>query len=487
MKAIVFSTLFLGLVHGPLTVEMDVAETVTAVEVHLDGEAVASLDGPPWRARLDLGEELAPHRLTAVAHDADGRELGRAEQWINLPRSRAEARLQVERRGDTAVARLVWRAVEHAAPASVRVWIDGAPLAVDDPGAIPLPAVEPDELHVVSAELTFPDGTTARADTAFGGAYGGETTSALTAVSVEVEGRRLADAGDAGPWLRVVDNGNLRPARVVAVDHGAASLYAVLDRGADRHLNHLGLQMGRRLGAERVELLDAAGEGSGAYRLFLPRATYGPLLETGLTAGDRLYLVRPTVEPSEAGYGLFGISEPLTLERGGGSAWLLTHLRHGAAGGPQRLAEAVATAGLWAAGSGRPRAVLLLLGPDAVDGSELTPRQVRRFLRRLGVPLVVAFVEQLDVTLTGGERRRRRARREAERERAERVAAARADWGAGVVDVAGFRDWVDLHRDLRRDVARQRILWVDGIHAPAAVRLEGAPDWVEPLAVETAP
>ncbi len=77
-------TLFLGLYHGVQTVELEVGEPVAAVELRLDGEAAGTLSGPPWKLAVDLGPELTPHELIAVARDAEGRELGRARRWVNL-------------------------------------------------------------------------------------------------------------------------------------------------------------------------------------------------------------------------------------------------------------------------------------------------------------------------------------------------------------------------------------------------------------------
>lgn len=488
---ITFLTLFLGLTFGVQTVELAVESPVAAVELRLDGAVRRRLEGPPWNAGIDFGPGLGPWRLEAVAFGTDGVELGRAARWVNLGGDERAARLWVEHeaRGErrrATRARLVWRSVEHDSYRALRVTFDGTPLAVDDPDAIPLPPHDPDVLHVLSAELTFADGSTTRADVAFGGVYGEETIAALTGVPVLVEGRRrLRDAAGAGRW-RAGDGSDddARALPVLAVDHGAATLLAVLDRGADPHLRHLGVAMARRAAGGSAKPARAAGVGGDpgtGDRLVLPHARNGPLLQVGLRPGDRLHLVRPTAERSPSGYRLFGISEALTLERGGGSAWLLSHLRLGEHSGPQRLADAVASAGLRAARSGRPRAVLLVLGPDAGDESRFPPAEVRRYLGRLGVPLVVAYVEQPGVAPDEAQRRSRAEAETARGERAARLASARAAWGR-VVDVADVRDWVALHRDLRDDLAAQRILWVGGVHDPSAVRPEDARGWLQPLA-----
>src|SRR5215212_644842 len=63
-------------------------------------------------------------------------------------------------------------------------------------------------------------------------------------------------------------------------------------------------------------------------------------------------------------------------------------LYRGPEGGPQRLADAVAVAGVQALGGAKRRAVVLVLG-DEPDESRHAPDVVRRYLQRIGVPLRV--------------------------------------------------------------------------------------------------
>ena len=76
-------TLFLGLYHGPQTVEVRVGESVAVVEFWLDGEAIGRVSQPPWAVRVDLGPDLEPHELIAIARDAEGGDVGRARRWVN--------------------------------------------------------------------------------------------------------------------------------------------------------------------------------------------------------------------------------------------------------------------------------------------------------------------------------------------------------------------------------------------------------------------
>ena len=43
--------------------ELGVGAEAAEVEVLLDGRSVATLDAPPWRLDVDLGEALVPHEL----------------------------------------------------------------------------------------------------------------------------------------------------------------------------------------------------------------------------------------------------------------------------------------------------------------------------------------------------------------------------------------------------------------------------------------
>ena len=77
-------SLFLGLSTGVQPVELRVQHPVERVEITLDGELVETLERPPWRFDLDLGEALLPHRLEATGLDLQDRVVERATRWINL-------------------------------------------------------------------------------------------------------------------------------------------------------------------------------------------------------------------------------------------------------------------------------------------------------------------------------------------------------------------------------------------------------------------
>ena len=130
-------TLFLGLYHGAQTVELEVAEAmadqVAEIELRLDGETAGTLTRPPWAIRVDLGPELAPHELIAVARDAAGGELARARRWINLE-IQAPADDATDRDAATAVVVRLDPGAKLPAPQAMSGWF----LAAGDPAGQPL-------------------------------------------------------------------------------------------------------------------------------------------------------------------------------------------------------------------------------------------------------------------------------------------------------------------------------------------------------------
>jgi hypothetical protein len=154
---IAFSTLFLWFAKGIEPVELMVAAPATRVELFLDGSQVAELTNPPWRATIDLGEELTPHRLVAIAYNDKGRKLARVEQTINLPRPEAELEILLENDASGALrsARLGWTAAHLQAPSSVSLALDGKSLKLDKNQRATLPKLDLKHTHVLRGEVAF--------------------------------------------------------------------------------------------------------------------------------------------------------------------------------------------------------------------------------------------------------------------------------------------------------------------------------------------
>ncbi|MEM8934551.1 MAG: hypothetical protein AAGE94_25380, partial [Acidobacteriota bacterium] len=438
-----------GLTFGVRDIEVVVNPEVTRVELRLDGEAQAVLDGPPWRTTLDFGAELTPHTLDAIAFDAAGRRIGTAQQWINLPRQQAEARLALlaDEAGRPNALRLSWESLSGRPPERIEVAFDGEPLVVRDTDRVELPAHDPETIHFVTVEITFPDGIRARAEATFGGVYGTEVYTELTAVPVMLDrGIRLPKTIDGmADWLTV----DGRPVRVVAAEEGPADVVVVRDRGLEPLLAELRAEGAREPAIDRRR----------------PRSRIRPnrlQFAHQLGRDDNVLFLWPTMarlaHPRYNEVGVFDRSPTLDADDGG-LYWFLTRLYPpgGTARGVQFIADAVAVAGRRAAAANHRRAVLLFLGRDPDDASQRQAAQVRSYLASLRVPLVVWGSRRLA---------------------GDHPAAA---WGEieRVTSISQLGDAVD---DLRRSLARQRILWVEGRHLPQVIELaEPAPRGVSLL------
>ena len=419
---IAFATLFLGLVAGAHDVDLIVGAEVAAVELRLDHQMVVRLDGKPWRARLDLGDRLEPHHLAALAFDRAGAEVGRAEQWINLPRPHAEASwvLDLMPDGRGSRAQLGWQSFADSEPTSVALLLDGAELTVADPRSFTLPPYDPTQLHLLRAELEFEENLVAVAEATFGGFFADEVSSKLTAVPLRIQGKEPTLES-----LRAAARSQGEPVQVVALERAPADVVVVRDARARRDLSRLasGTRAATTFGKDsRLRFLWATPEirqgERGAHLLFQRTAD-------GTVGGEEL--VRVLLRSSWPG------------------------------GGPnrQRLADAVSVAGLAASERNRPRAVVLILGPPATDQSQLDPVQVRHYLSAIGVPL---FVWSTHATAWQAPGRTPR-------------------WGE-IADVSSPMRLLRAIREVRQALDRQAVMWVDGIHLPQWIELEPPPPGV---------
>ena len=444
MTHIVFLTLFLGLTSGTHPVELNVAGPVAAVELTLDGRNLTTLRQPPWFHVVPFGDDLRPHELVARALDADGRELARARQWINLPRPPAvvELILEEDALARPAAARVAWQSLTGERPAEIRLTLDGTPLAVDAQGRAPLPGLDLAVPHVLSAELRFAAEGTARRDVAFGGDWGAAISTGLTAVPVRLERpSREPSLAQLQQWLTAGE----APARVAALEEGPAEVLIVRALAAREAARKLGGGKGTgdvRASAGPVPTFNSPDDWQASQR-------YADSLrhELRLGAADRVRFLWPTAKtaasailPTElfAGSREFGGDD-------GGLHWLLTQVYH-----PleldvgQRFADAVAVAGLQAAGSNGRRAVVLVLGGDCSDASRYAPAEVRRYLAAIRVPLYVWSLAD------------------------PAACPAVAAWGRaeGIATLPALRR---AFLRLQEDLAAQRIVWIEGQLAPQAI------------------
>src|SRR5688572_23310063 len=191
MDTIAFLTLFLGLTLGPQEIKLSASDSVKRIVLHLDGKVASTMTAPPWVARVNLGNALTPHRLTAVAFDATGAQIATAEQKINVPRATTEARIVVEhdRAGVPRKARVVWSSVATKTARSVAIDLDGTPLPVSKDFTVSLPKLS-DIPHVLRAKVVTGSGDYGEATTLVGSSLAAESESQLTAVAVEVVKRQ---------------------------------------------------------------------------------------------------------------------------------------------------------------------------------------------------------------------------------------------------------------------------------------------------------
>jgi hypothetical protein len=106
----------------------------------------------------------------------------------------------------------------------------------------------------------------------------------------------------------------------------------------------------------------------------------------------------------------------------------------------QQVADAVTVAGLQAAGSGRPRVVVLVVGDEKQDASLFGIEAAKRFLRALNVPLVVWTSEP----------------------------ATAERWGGGTL-IRTPKQLTLASENVMHQLRSQRIVWLDGLLMPNGV------------------
>lgn len=434
-----FVSLFIGLVLGIQTIEVAVDPAVARVELLLDEQRIGALAGPPWSLSYDFGSELRPRRLVAVAFGQDGRRLADTRQWLNLPHAQAEVTVVLEggRGGVPERARLAWESVVGAEPRSIEASLDGRPLAVSDPRTIELPLLDPERLHYLRIELDFSDPVATVVERVFGGTYSDEVTTELTSLAVQLA------PGTAPPGVEAMQGWLVKggePLEIAAIERGGAEIIVVRDEGASEGFNRIQ----RDLAHTMRGMVGAMG---------LPESTRMMRDALPLAADQRLRFLAPFAEQQQGtnlAYALFPTS-PEFGPRDAGLFWLLSHARpQRSFRTPQRLADAVAVAGMSAAGSSRRRAVVLVLGRNPEDASQLPAAEARRYLEALRVPFRVWCLEP-------------------------RRGAAETGW-APTLDVSSSGKLDSAVQELLKALDRQVIVWVRGAYLPQEiVAAPGAP------------
>ena len=367
MPQLVFLTLFLGLTTGKAPVSLQADPAIASISLEIGDRIVATIPHAPWSAEVDFGPELVPQRLVAIGYDEHGKEIARASQDVNLPRSAAEVEILVKNeKGRSARAELVARNRKHSEPSSAQLSLDGDLIPVADDFSARLPALDWTHPHVLSAEVTFRDGEVARGETIVAGGIGQTVSSDLTPMLVTNDRRSEPASLDGCFALDGV------PVRANALEQTNGLVIVVKD------------PEGSVPPAQRTS--------TAAWWVSTLEREYRLDPDTNariLWAAPEEYKARD--EPT---YSLFAPTSDFSSTRFG-VAWLVTRSLKPPPVAPRRFADAVGVAGLAAYQSGRRRAVVLVL-EETADLSVSSPEVVRRYLERLGVPLFVWSIGRID-------------------------------------------------------------------------------------------
>ena len=427
---VTFLSLFLWLMTGTHPVKVAVDPAVVSVEIFLDGERIGVATEPFWEVTCDFGAQLRPHELVAVARDDAGRDVGRAVQLVNLPRATAEVEIVFEGGSPDAPStlRVVTESTERLEPLAVFVTFDGLMAREVGDGHFELPTYDPRQTHIVSAEAHFPEGVTARRDVTFSGAFGGRVATELTAVPVILEDRRDVTTQDLRGLLRA----RCEVLTVVAVERPGGRVYMVRDYGAWLSMSGIGARLDKQNRSARL-----------GFSKYVARIGQGTRAIDEIPPGkDRFYLVVPNPDRAR-GLAIFPLALPFSIQQWG-LPWLATHVRTPLSSTPdQRLADAIAVAGVRAAADGCPRTAVLVLGHEGTDHSDFPPAAVREYLRTLHVPLAVWSTETDNLHTLWGE----------------------------AVDVDGVSRLGKASRRMLTDLHRQWIVWVEGSLLPHEIEL----------------
>lgn len=409
---IAFATFFLGLTVGLHPVELDVAPGVVRVELHLDGELAHTLEGAPWGTELDFGDELRPRHLEALAFDAEGAEVSRIEQWVNLPHPPAAITVALDEHvpGKPRNALIRWETTTGNDPKSIRVSFDGKPLRFKGQG-VQLPPHDLSSLHFLRVELDFGGGVEPVKELAFGGTYGDQVSTELTALPILVEKGQEAPTVESLQGLLTARGETLR---VTAVEQGESNVVLLTNRPYRAPFEPQGMTL--------------------RHYARLPKDMTVNVLTTAPTR----------FEGVRASFMRFPMTRKLSREDGG-LYFLASRLRADPVQKKkQRLGEAVAVAGLNAFQGGNRRAVVMILSRDLPD-YELHPAYARRYLEHLHIPLHIWVPDT-------------------------KPHPDHEVWGEAR-SISTIQLFKEAAEDLFESMEQQWIVWLDGNHLPQEIEL----------------
>jgi len=421
---LVFLTFFLGLIAGQNNVALQAGPEIKSIRLLLDGRELAEISQPPWRTNVDLGPSIIPAELVAAGYDAQGNEIARVAQTLNLPRPPAEfvIALQNDAQGTPIAATLRWEHLTAAKPVRSSLTVDKKSIRLDDKASALLPRLDMSHPHLIAAEMSFDGGFRMRRELTVGGTISYTADTQLTAIGV----RQLTVTPPAGSTDCFTSAGS--PVRVAAVEDSPALVIVVLDPDPREAVRALSKTL------NPVAFLN----GGAAARHWVP-----------LDRGTRTRLLWPIAKQYKMTSNASALLFPPSKDVDAGDAglvWLLTrkYAEPIDKSEPRRVADAVGVAGLAAITGANRRAVVLALNRGE-DRSMQGGASIRNYLASIGVPLFVW-------SFTG-------ARPELD-----------DTWGV-IDDVSSISKLERAGSRLRAELASQRVAWV-AADPVAALRIQ---------------
>jgi hypothetical protein len=391
-----------GLVVGLLPVLANLGPAGSPpAKLLIDGQAACVLTTDAPQCTVQLGPRLDVHLLELMRTNARGTIVERTTRWINRPGAEAEVRLNgsCEPTAGECTVSIGWAHPGKLEPATMTLSVDGKPVLRGVQHEFHFHA-EPGVEHLVAVDVTFEDNRRASQARVLGAGYAGFAETALNAIPV------LPAPASASP-------GSIGGLPVRSVDDAGYEVTFVVEPGALSSFERVWEHISDLIGEDRSVPRDPIRSSRPAVLAQLKQAER----IHGVVADPQLSRMRLLVEDD----------------------WFQLLVRLSSASGKQkvRIADAIAAAGLHAAGAPRKRAVVLVLSGRHKDESVFSAAEVRRYLSEIMVPLVVWRVRN----------------------------GISADWPAGPSVTTGTL--LPAMKALRSDLDAQRIAWVEGELDPA--------------------
>jgi hypothetical protein len=357
---LIFVGVFLGIVTGRQGVALQADADIKSIRLTLGGKQLALLTKPPWQAEVDFGIEIVPRELAAIGLDANGNEIARVTQVLNVPRPTAD--VQIVRDGDGL--RLTYSNIQYSPPRKTTVTFDTTKLKVGSDLKVTLPRnIDWSHPHVVQAEMRFDDGVIARREAVLESTRFSDTAeSELTPVAL-METSTVHPATFDGCFT--IDG---QPVPASAVEKESAHVVFVQDPDPRTTISALDPTHRSQSVFTRSEMARLAHLDDDTLQALLwPVAKQ--FVDSSTRSVSRLFEHSQEMQPKGGLIGLLTTRWPPSFDT------------------PRQYVDAVAVAGIRSAGGTR-RAVVLIFN-DQPDVSRLDPGAVRRYLAALGVPFFV--------------------------------------------------------------------------------------------------